>query len=174
MSATTYQALSDKWKAQEKQFEEWRVGLVREAHGLRNDVAAALGAPEKWLSPRTREERRYVEIIDLSTDDKGPASAFSRDAITDDGELVFGISFTFDQALNSYPKSLRHIAMATRYKNGIPEFCFWDTRENRSGTAWQRDKAVVVAEMLANLEKHLSFDPFQGIPGKTGMGFIQE
>lgn len=176
MTAISYQTLSDKWKAQLKQFDDWRIALAREAYGLRNDIAAALGAPEKWVSHKTSEERRYVEVIDLSTKDKEPAGTFSHNAIKDDGELIFGISFTFDHALNSYPKSLYHIAMAVRYRDTVPEFCHWDTRENCpiSGMVWQRDKAMVVSEILSMLETYLSYDPFQGIPSKARIGFIQE
>jgi len=39
---------------------------------------------------------------------------------------------------------------------------------------WQRDKKVVVSEILFMLETHLSFDPFHGIPSKARIGFIQE
>lgn len=176
MPAITYQELSDLWKAQRKQLDDWRVALAREAHGLRNDVATALGGPDKWVSHNTREERRYVEVIELSNEEKRPAGAFSGDAITDDGELVFGMSFTFDHAPNSYPKSLYYIAMAVRYRAAVPEFCQWDTRENSptSGTVWKREKAVVVTELLANFERNFSFDPFQGIPGRSRIGFVQE
>jgi hypothetical protein len=174
MMAPTYQSLTEKWKKQADQFFDWRKQLAQEAHGLRNDVASVLGGPEKWTTFHDHEERRYVEIIDLSVAERPPAGFVFKDAISDKGELIFGISFTFDRASNSYPKSQYYIALAVRFRDSVPEFCQWDSKANQpmAGSSWERDKQKLIERLLAVLERHISFDPFQGIPERSGIGFI--
>jgi hypothetical protein len=174
MTSTTYQSLSEKWKLQENRFKEWRLALVSEAHKLRDELATAMGSPEHWLSHDSRQKRRYVELVDLSTPEKSAPSLIFHGVTNDKGELVFGISLTFDNGANTYPKSSYHLAIVVRYKAGASEFCRWDTDSNEPavGAVWKPDKDAMVAELIKIIDSYFSFDPFNGIPQRLGIGFI--
>lgn len=175
MTNNTYEYLSGLWKHQGERFDEWRIALVREAHALRNLVASKIGGPERWESHDRREQRRYVEVIDLSVAEKPVAAAFSKNAITDDGELYFGLSFTFDRGVNAYPKTLYHIAIAVRFNNNQPQFSFWDTQLKCSEPqgSWLSDKEALTEQIVERLTRYLSFDPFSGVERLSSIGFVQ-
>ena len=174
MAEITYQALVDKLQAQSKKFDEWRPALINEAYVIRSDIVSILGCPEEWVTHDKAERRKYVDVINLSNSNGGFAGILSYNSITDQGELVFGISFTLDLGPKIHPKWISYIPVAVRYKDYIPEYCQWDTHSEapRTGSSWQRSKKLFIEEILNALNRYLSMDPFQGIPVKSTIGFI--
>lgn len=174
MADNTYESLAEMWKGQRERFDEWRHSLTREAHALRNAVASKLGGPERWESHDGKEQRRYVEIIDLSVATKPVGAAFAQDAITDEGELYFGIQVTFDHGVNTYPKTLYHIPAAIRFHSGQAQFSFWDTQSHHAeGSSWLSDRDAIASQVVERLVRHLSFDPFAGASQRPSIGFVK-
>lgn len=175
MANDSYDSLTEMWKRQRENYREWQFALNRAAHTFRNTVASKVGGPESWESYDKRQQRRYIEIVDLSSDNKPVTSLFPDAAITNDGELCFGLSFTFDHGLNTYPKALYHVALAVRFSNSQPQFSFWDTKSNRpeEGGSWSSDADSFADGIIERLISYFSFNPFEGSAQRPAIGFVQ-
>ncbi len=177
MKEMNLKELTELWKARQDLFSKWQKALIQKANALRDIVAKLLDVPDDyWESQDAREQRRYVEIIDISEPEKPVARSFSPSAITDKGELVFGLSFTFDNGRNTYPKCLHHVAIGIRFFQKKPQFCFWDTktRQPMVDSPWQSDIDNFGNEILQMIERHFRFDPFDDFQNKPPIGFVQD
>jgi len=175
MPNTSYTSLVELWKQQEERFIQWRVSLKREAEAIRNTVALKIGNSDSWESHDGKERRRYVEILDLSAPENPAVGPLTSEAISDGGELYFGLSFTLDHGAKTYPKSQYHVAIAVRFANSQPQYAFWDTKMSKieKDDMWLSDKEKFADEIIRRLENYFSFDPFVGSMQRASIGFVR-
>jgi hypothetical protein len=171
---TTYRDLTKLWKNNKELFEQWDRALFREAYELRNLMEKLLEAPkETWALHDKPGQARYVEVIDLALDRKPLSGRFSKSAYTDDGELYFGLSFTFDNGIETYPKSIYHVAVAIRFFRKQLELCLWDTETMQPKSKWFSNRDEFGTEIIETITRYFKMDPFEGIQGKSTIGFIK-
>ena len=167
--------LNDLWKSQRKEIERWQESLVREAVKLYKSVSARLQPdPETWPDFGTGEQRKYVDLLDISEKPQQLRGGFTHKSFTDEGELFFAIQVTFDQGLRTYPKTQLHVPIAVRYKAGTPQFSFFDTQSKtvEPQAQWNADIGVFTEAVISRIEKYLRFDPFHGPRSPSSIGFL--
>jgi len=174
MPNTTYEDLAKLWKNQEECFSKWRMALTREVHQLRNEVVSKISSPDSWETHEEKETRHYIEILDLKNPDKPVPTKYISDTTTDNGELYFGLGFTFDNGVNTYPKASYHVALAIRFINNKPEFSFWDVqmKEIKGGSNWISDRQIFIDKVIQLMKNSFSFDPFDGPDRRLAIGFV--
>lgn len=170
-----YTDLNELWDTQQIRWREWHQALRAQALRLRQEVETGISAPlQPWSEPRSTEQRRYVEVIDLSDERTRLRGSLPDNAITDDGELIFGLSITFEKAPNTFPKQIVHVPIAVRFSESQPQFGFYDTqcKTLESHTTWETDLTVFVEALLRRVEDYLRVDPFAGPRKKSAIGFL--
>lgn len=172
----TYSELNNLWNDQESRWAEWRDALLKQAHRLGQEVLSVIQpASEGWDDPNSHKQRRYVDVIALSGEaGRQLLPATLNESLTDDNELVFGLAITFERAANAFPKEALHVPLALRFREGHPEFAFYDTltKSVESSPSWQPDISEFSLALLRRVEEHLRFDPFNGPRQKSSIGFI--
>lgn len=170
---TIHRDLTELWKKRRELFKQWWSDLNYQAYELRDLIEKLLEAPkEMWETHDKPGQMRYVELIDLSFEKKPVAVQFSESALTDNGEFYFGLSFTFDDGVKTYPKSLYHVPVAIRFYRKQLEFCIWDTENMQNKSKWFSSRDEFTTEIVETITRYFKMDPFDGIQGKSTIGFI--
>ena len=167
--------LNNLFRSRREKIERWQQSLVDEAIALFKSVSARFKPdPETWPDPATGEPNRYVGLLDISEEPKGPRGDFFYKSTTDKGELFFAIQVTFDQALGAYPKVQLYVPVAIRFRAGKPEFAFFDTQTQaaRSPEQWNPDMGKFTEAVISEIEEFLRFDPSQGQRPPSSIGFL--
>jgi hypothetical protein len=165
-----YHSLEKRVNDQRTKMIRWRHDIVNEARGLREAFASVLKAPEEPVAIAGLPYR-YVDLVDIKNPGSPPPPLFPDDAYTSNLEFVFGISLTFKAGAEH---AVYVAQLGARYKDEVIEFCTWDPMScAQVGGGWQRDKDVLIAEVLDLLDQRLAFDPFRGPREKAGIGFIE-
>lgn len=169
-----YSELNDLWKLQKEQYTLWLRSLNQQAAKLRNEVLGILQpASEEWTNPDNGHKRSYVELFDIS-DKPQPVSGlgFTSESLTDVGELIFGIAITFDHGLQTFPKKTQYMPVSLRFINKEPQFSFFNMQTRKSESKWEPDVKVFAKTLVDEAAKHLMFDPLDGPPNRSSIGFL--
>jgi hypothetical protein len=169
-----YKSLSKKCFDQRKKYQEWHMLAHSGISGLKQQMEATLGiSGRRWKGPDSPMEREYVEVASLrNPDNHSPADIIDND-ITDSGELPFALIVRLEAGERLYPKVGFRLPVAIRIRNGLVEYAPWDANKcQASPSSWTSQEATVNT-LIQSLDMHLEFDPLNGPPQKTGMGFIQ-
>jgi hypothetical protein len=166
--------LNDLWKRQTDQFLLWQNSLYQQAALLRNEVSGILQpTPEEWTDPKSGNKINYVELYNISDKPRRVFDeGFSSESLTDEGELIFGIAITFDQGLDTFPKTIRHIPVAVRFKNKVPQFSFINMQTKKPESEWDPDINIFADALVTKIASFLKFNPFEGPRSQSSIGFL--
>lgn len=167
-------ALNDLWNTQCTQHQIWFENLNKQAAALRNEVLQIVQpAITEWKSPENGPKRSYVELYDIS-DKPQPASGlgFTKESLTDVGELFFGIAVTFEPAPNAFPKHTRYMPVVVRFLNKAPQFSFFDKTSGRPKSKWEQDIKMFANTLVDEMINDLSFNPLDGPREISRIGFL--
>lgn len=166
--------LNDLWKRQTDQFLLWQNSLYQQAAILHNEVSGILQpTPEEWTDPKSGHKLKYVELYDISdTPRRVFDEGFSSESLTDEGELIFAIAITFDHGLDAFPKTIRHIPVAVRFKNKAPQFSFINMQTKKPESEWDPDIKNFTEALINKIASYLKFDPFEGPRSRSSIGFL--
>ena len=142
---------------------------------LRDAFVAAVEAPaEPWVKPGSDERQPYVELLYLHPEPVRMRGHFPDGAITDKGELMFGLAITFDRGRDSFPKENPYLRHAVRVRMGQPQYAFYNltSEEVETPPGWVSEMSKFVELMLERLENYVNFDPFTGARDRAGIGFL--
>lgn len=168
-----YNELVELWKKQREQYQLWEVRLTFGSQKLRDQMEAALNlSVKKWLNYDTKEEHRYVELVDFYRKPKAERNPPKADSITPKGELVFGMSVTFDHGPNSYPKSNMYIPIAMRFNQNKIEYARFNTENDCAEQEWTTDGEEFCSKMIKQYADDFNHDPHAGFERKTQIGFM--
>lgn len=163
------------WANQEERFAEWRDALCKQCVLLRDAFVARVEPPDElWVNPVSRESHSYVDLLYLHPETKRMKGHIPKEAITEKGELMFGLAITFDRDRNSFPKETCYLQLAVRFNAGQAQFSFFRTESDGAETppGWVSDVPKFVELMLERLQGYVEFDPFAGARNKAGIGFL--
>lgn len=166
--------LTDLWKNQTNQFQLWQNSLDQQAAILRDEVSGILKPiPEEWTDPKNGHKLHYIELYDIS-DKPRPVfdEGFSSQSLTDEGELIFGIAITFDHGLDTFPKTIRHMPVAVRFKNKVPQFSFINMQTKNPESEWDPDINNFAEALVNKIANYLKYDPFEGPRTRSSIGFL--
>ena len=169
-----YAELTELWKKQREKYKNWQIGLMQNAEKLRIKMEEYLQPPaEKWKEDDKPITHNYIALVDLSKEDRPISGNISRESITNEGELLFGLGITFDHGVNTYPKQLLHIPVAIRFFENNPEYSFFDTETGgiEKPIHWEKNIDQFCETMVSRIVAYLNFDPFNGPKGKSSIGF---
>lgn len=168
-----YNDLVELWKKQREQYQLWNVRLMQSAEILRNEMEKTLNLPvSEWTEHETNRKRRYVELVDFYMKKKPVRTSPSDDSITSEGELVFGVSVTFDHGANSYPKESLYVPVAIKFNQNRIEYAFYNSEMNTADHEWTADIAEFCSKSIKRYADYLGHDPHSGFGKRTQMGFI--
>jgi len=86
------------WAKQEDRFTEWRDALRKQCVLLRDALIARLEPPTApWVNPNSGEEHSYVDLLYLHPETKRMKGHIPAEALTEKGELMFGLAVTFER-----------------------------------------------------------------------------
>jgi hypothetical protein len=163
------------WTKQEDRFAEWRDALNKQCVLLRDAFVARVEPPaEPWVDPVSDENHTYVDLLYLHPKTKRMKGNIPKEALTEKGELMFGLAITFDRDRGSFPKETAYFQIAVRFNAGQAQFSFFKTESDGAETppGWVSEIPKFVELMLERLRGYLDFDPFAGARDKTGIGFL--
>jgi len=166
--------LNKLWTNYREDHRKWQTELGQQAALLAKTVSERLEPTNtEWTEPSKGIKHRYITDLDLS--DKPSPIAFGTEykSINDNGELVFAISVTLERAPESFPKAPLTVPVAARFREGKAEFAFYDRNSKAVGQPpnWETDIGTFADALIERIVKYLSFDPFQGPPKKSSIGF---
>lgn len=169
-----YEELNSLWIMQREQYQLWEDRLIRYAKQLRDYFEEKLSLPKKtWVIYDTKEEHRYVELVDFFNKNESKIKNPSNTSITPEGFLAFGISITFNHGLDTYPKQNIYIPIAIQYNEKRLEHAFFDTESNSVSEGWIVEKDDFYEKFTKKLHDYLSHDPHDGFDIKTNqIGFL--
>jgi hypothetical protein len=172
MPVPNYAQIIEMWRTQHRRFDERDELLQDHAKSLRDAVELFMDPPKEEWEIRPGQLRRYVEILDLSTDPMTFRQKLAESAITDEGELYFAISFTLKHPQKPMAKILPHIAVVVRLRDGLPEYNFWDVTGHVPGKGgWVQDHEQFAQDVIARLSKRFASNPLKGPLEKLSIGF---
>ena len=173
-----YSELNNLWIEQTEQYKLWRNSLIVNVEKLRSEVMTLLQPPrDVWIDINTKEQHRYVELYHISDNPRPIRGGFSDDSFTENNELVFGISVTFEHGSNAYPKQVLNMPVAVKFSNKIPEFAFVNCESKLPEGSWYSDVGKFAESMITKMLEYLRYDPFVGVADenivkRTSIGFI--
>jgi hypothetical protein len=164
--------LNQLWKTQEERLLEWRHALREQALRFRSELAVAIEAPPDWVDPTTGERTRYVDLLYLPPDGERIKGQIPDHAITENGELIFGVCMTFEESQTSRAREVVYVPVALRFFGGQPQFAFWSTESKEIDGGWQPALTTFIGALLERIGNYVSSDPFQGFVGRSSIGFL--
>jgi hypothetical protein len=149
--------------------------LIKGAYTLRNRIAELIKAPEEWTDCLTSEKHRYIEIISLKTKTNPDNPQDLCESINEKGILPVGLSIAMNHNINSYPKTLFHMPVAIRYMDNKLQFSLWNPEldEPEGKLNWTSDLDGFLFELLSQIEKYFSHDPYSGFDKQPQFGFTK-
>jgi len=171
----THANLCQLWATQEERIAEWRNALLKQCTLLRDAFIAHVKTPaEPWVTPNSSEEHPYVELLYLHPERKRLKGHIPNEAVTDKGELMFGLAITLDKGPGSFPKESPYFQLAVRFNSGKAEFAFFKTEAEGAETppGWVAEIPEFVEMTVERLRDYLEFDPFERPDVRTRMGFL--
>lgn len=174
MKKRMFDNLRAKWQNQSDQYREWELGLTSASIRLKNALSEKLGVEDLvWENHDDGQTHQYVQFSNLETS-KPVGHHPPTEPITDDGELPFGISVTLDRDIKTFPKQGYSIPVVLKYIEKEVHYNLWDSINQTadSQSDWTKDENEMVERIIKLLDLHFSFDPRDGAPQKTGIGFI--
>ena len=163
------------WVKQKDRLAEWRDALHKQCVQLRDAFIARVEPPnEPWINPVSDERNSYVNLLYLHPETKRMKGHIPQEALTEKGELMFGLEITLDRDRNSFPKETCYLQLAVRFNASQAQFSFFKTESDGAETppGWVSDIPKFVELMLERLQSYVEFDPFAGARDKTGIGFL--
>lgn len=163
------------WTKQEDRFAEWRNALRKQCVLLRDAFVARVEPPDApWVDPVSGEKHSYVDLLYLHPEKKRMKGHIPEEALTEKGELMFGLAITFDRGRDRFPKETGYLQLAVRFNAGQAQFSFFKTESDGAETppGWVSDIPRIVELMLEHLQSYVEYDPFVGARDKTGIGFL--
>ena len=168
-----YAELNDLWNAQEDRLLEWRNALREQAVRLRNELVVAIEAPPDWSDPATGENRKYVDLLYLPPPEAGRVKGQVPDeAITDNGEMIFSVSFVFEASETSPAREVLYVPVALHFSKGAPQYAFWNMERAEVDGEWESEPSKFIGVLLERVKNYVSSDPFIGFVGRTTIGFV--
>lgn len=169
-----YENMIGMWKQQEALFKKWKTDLLGQTEALRLAVEKALAPPaESWEDPKTQKKHRYVDIIDITKEEMPRGEGLSREALTPDGGLVFGISITLEKAPDDHPKNFYQVNLMVKYDDNRPEFTFFDPKHMQDAE-WTADVDQVIEQIFEQVEGYFNFNPYVGPREELEIGFLKK
>jgi hypothetical protein len=169
-----YETMIGLWRQQEERFKKWKADLTDQAEALRLAVEKALAPPvETWTDPESQKQHRYVDIVDITKENLPRGEGLSREALTPNGALIFGISITLEKAPDAHPKNFYQVNLMVKYDDNQPEFAFFDPK-NVETAEWTGDMASVIEMIFEQIEGYFSFDPYIGPREELEIGFLKK
>ena len=166
--------LSELWRKQRRNDEDWHRQLVGSAIKLRNSVRELLNPdPSTWQDVNTKAKNEYVEIVDfygLDKPNRGDLRNLNADSA---GVLVYGIAVTFDNGPDSYPKHDIYIPVASRLMGSDPEHALFDREKESPDNNWHSDLEAFSRKLVERLKDYLSHNAFDGFEKRQKFGFIE-
>ena len=171
----SYDDLNNFWNHMHSRHEKWLHDIQEQATCLRDEVTTMLNPPSEFLDEHgALEPMRYVEVVELfekkiSLDE---TTALSR--ITDNGELLFGLSITFGKVSNTLQKHRVHVPIAVRFHNGIRQFGFYDplSKTVESSPAWEDDMEMFIEMLLNRIKEFMDTNQFIGHYSKSAISLL--
>ena len=163
------------WTKQEDRFAEWRDALCKQCKLLRDAFVARVETPaQPWVNSVSGETHPYVDLLYLHPETKRMKGHIPKEALTEKGELMFGLTITFDRDRDSFPKETAYFQLAVRFNAGRAQFSFFKTESDGAATppGWVSEIPQFVDLMLERLREYVDFDPFAGARDKMGIGFL--
>lgn len=163
------------WTKQEDRFAEWRGALRKQCILLRDAFVARVETPdEPWVNPVSGEAHSYVDLLYIHPEPKRMKGHIPKEALTDKGELMFGLAITFERNRDSFLKETVYLQLAVRFNTGQAQFSFFNTESDGAETppGWVSEIPKFVELMVERLRGYVDFDPFAGTRDKTGIGFL--
>lgn len=160
---------------QEVRFAEWREALREQCVLLRDAFVARVEPPaDPWVNPLSGEEHSYADLLYLHPETKYMKGHIPEEALTDKGELMFGLAITFDRGRDKFPKETAYLQLAVRFNAGQAQFSFFKSESEGAETppGWVADIPRIVDLMLERLQNYVEYDPFVGARNKAGIGFL--
>jgi hypothetical protein len=169
-----YETLIGMWKQQEERFKKWKADLMGQAETLRLTVERALAPPaETWTDPEDQKQHRYVDIVDITKENLPRGEGLSREALTPNGGLVFGISITLEHTPDTHPKNFYQVNFMVKYDDNRPEFAFFDPKKMEDAE-WFGEMERVVEMIFEQVEDYFGFDPYVGPREELEIGFLKK
>lgn len=163
------------WTKQEDRFAEWRDALCKQCILLRDAFVARVEPPgEPWVDPVSQVTHSYVELLYLHPETKRLKGHIPDEALTENGELMFGLAITFERDRDSFPKETGYLQLAVRFNSCQAQFSFFSTNSDGAETppGWVSDIPQFIDLMLGRLQNYVEYDPFSGARDKKGIGFL--
>jgi hypothetical protein len=175
MCKISYEHFRKLWLEQTELYIKCTDDLIRGAYTLRSRLAELIKAPEKWIDPVNSKEHRYIEIISLKTKASPDNTQDLSESINEKGVLPVGLSIALDHNINSYPKTLFHMPVALRYADKELQFSLWNPEldEPEGKLNWTSDLDSFLSELLSQIEKYFTHDPYSGFEKKPQFGFTK-
>lgn len=168
-----YTELVELWKKQREQYQLWEVRLTFSTEKLRKEMETALNiSVNEWINHETKQKNRYVELVDFYGKEKAERKPPKADSIAPNGELVFGVSVTFDHGLNSYPKANLYIPVAMRFNQSKIEYARFDMENDCAKQEWTTDGREFCKRLIKQYADYFEHDPHSGFGRKTQIGFV--
>lgn len=168
-----YNELVELWKKQREQYQLWEVRLTSSTEELRKKMEDALKIPvNEWVNQETKERNQYVGLVDFYRKEKAERKPPKSDSITSNGELVFGVSVTFEHSPNSYPKVNLYIPTAMRFSKSKIEYARFNTENDCAEQEWTTDSEEFCKRLIKQYADYFDHDPHSGFGRKTQIGFV--
>lgn len=167
--------LTELWKKQQERYQEWEVQLMRTAEKLRCKIEEILQPPQEgWKELDKPIRHRYIDLVDITKDDKPRGKVLSRESFTSEGELVFGLRITLDHGVQTYPKNLFHVPVVIRFVENNPEYSFFDTEnwQPDQPERWEKNLDSFCQTIISHVAEYFGYNPFDGPKKKSSIGFI--
>lgn len=170
-----YEELSGLWKKQEDLYSEWRRKLFVSAATLKNILEERLELKQSfWVNPQNDRKTPYITVVNFYPEKENFGKILDEESISPKGELIFGIGLTFDHDINSLPKEIIYIPVASRfYKNEI-QYTYFDLEIEIPLQEWTSDVIAFCEKQIQKLGEYLGYDPHSGFENKITMGFLSE
>ena len=169
-----YETMIGLWAQQEDLFKRWKTDLLGQTEVLRLAVETALGPPaEHWEEPETGKKHRYVDIVDITKKEMPRGEGLSREALTPNGALVFGISITLERAPDQHPKNFYQVNLMAKYDDTRPEYAFFDPK-HLEDAEWTSDVDQILAMIFEQVEGYFSINPYLGPREELEIGFLKK
>jgi hypothetical protein len=168
----THSEITNLWKKQRELYQLWEENLKNCAGNLRSKVEELLQPSVKhWTEFNSSASHLYVDLVDVTNDEKSQAPDFCKESFTDIGEFVFGVSVTFDYGVNTHPKFRYHVPLAVRYVEREPQYALFDI-ESGSPSDWEKSLDKFSLSIVERLADYFSLDPFNGPSKQSSIGFM--
>jgi hypothetical protein len=169
-----YEAVTRLWKEQNTLFETWEKDLVKKADELRAHLERVLAPPaESWEDPEPGKKGRYIDIVDILEAQTQSAEGLSNKSLTDNYELIVGLSITLENGSDSHPKSIYKLPVALRYIDEELEYTIFDI-EKEEFLEWENDIDHFTEAIFDQLENYFSFNPYVGPRDDLKIGFLKK